>query len=96
MFVAVTCDLANEDHSSRVHATLLQYGFKRVQDKLYESLTIGERGLLRLKKDLDRLTDSYDALRFYQYPVENTLVISTLKDKKWRKIVVNSPSAGTP
>jgi len=43
-----------------------------------------------LKRDIDRLTDSYDAVRIYQYPLENTLQISTLKDKKWRKLIVRA------
>jgi CRISPR-associated protein Cas2 len=90
MFVAVVCDSDNEDHLKRMHSNLLEYGFKKIHDSLYESLTISEQGLLRLKRDLDRLTDSYDALRFYQYPMENTLVISDLKNKKWRKTVVST------
>jgi CRISPR-associated protein Cas2 len=90
MFVAVACDLGSEDHQSRVHSSLVEYGFKKVHDGLYESFTINDQGLLRLKRELDRLTDSYDGLRFYQYPMENTLVISVLKEKKWRKTVVST------
>ena len=90
MFVAVACDLGNEDHQKRVHSSLMEYGFKKVHEGLYESLTINDNGLLRLKRELDRLTDSYDSLRFYQYPMENTLVISELKEKKWRKTVVST------
>ena len=94
MFVAVSCDLGSENHRDRVHSTLQEYGFKKVHEGLYESLRINEQGLLRLKRELDRLTDSYDCLSFYQYPMENTLVISVLKGKKWRKTVVNT-SSGT-
>jgi CRISPR-associated protein Cas2 len=90
MFVAVACDLGSEDHQKRVHSSLAEYGFSKVHEGLYESLTINDNGLLRLKRELDRLTDSYDTLRFYQYPMENTLVISELKEKKWRKTVVNT------
>ena len=90
MFLAVACDLDNEDHLQRVHSTLTEYGFKKIQEGLYESLTINEQGLLRLKRELDRLTDSYDSLRFYQYPMDGTLVISELKEKKWRKTVVST------
>jgi CRISPR-associated protein Cas2 len=43
-----------------------------------------------LKRELDRLTDSYDTLRFYQYPMEDTLVISVLKEKRWRKTVITT------
>jgi CRISPR-associated protein Cas2 len=90
MFVAVACDLGNEDHRKRVHSSLVEYGFKKVHAGLYESLTINDGSLLRLKRDLDRLTDSYDSLRFYQYPMENTLVITELREKKWRKTVVST------
>jgi CRISPR-associated protein Cas2 len=42
------------------------------------------------------LTDSYDSLRFYQYPMESTLVISELREKKWRKTVVNTARRERP
>jgi CRISPR-associated protein Cas2 len=90
MFVAVAYELGSEDHQKRVHSSLVEYGFKKIHEGLYESLTINDNGLLRLKRELDRLTDSYDSLRFYQYPMENTLVISELKEKKWRKTVVST------
>jgi CRISPR-associated protein Cas2 len=96
MFVAVACDLGSEDHQRRVHNCLVEYGFKKVQEGLYESLTINEQGLLRLKRELDRMTDSYDSLRFYQYPMEDTLVVSILKEKKWRKTVVSSGTRERP
>jgi len=94
MFVAVACDLGNSDHRSSVHNTLLQYGFKKLQENLYESASASERALLRLKKELDGLTDSYDSLRFYQYPVEGTLIVSSLKEKKWRKLVLTVQGKG--
>ena len=53
-----------------------------------------EKALLRLKKELDGLTDSYDSLRFYQYPLDGTLVVSSLKEKKWRKLVLTVQGKG--
>jgi CRISPR-associated protein Cas2 len=94
MFVAVSCDLGNLDHRARVHDLLLQYGFKKLQENLFESAAIAERALLRLKKELDGLTDSYDSLRFYQYPLEDTLIVSSLKEKKWRKLVLTVQGKG--
>jgi hypothetical protein len=35
MFVAVSCDLGNPDHRASVQNTLLQYGFKKLQENLY-------------------------------------------------------------
>lgn len=87
MFVAIACDLGTADHKEAVSRVLLSYGFQKVQDGLYESTATGERQLLQLKKELDRLTDSYDSLRFYQFPLEGTLVVSSLQAKRWRKLV---------
>ena len=94
MFVAVACDLGNADHLGSVNNLLLQYGFRKLQQNLYESAVISEKNLQRLKKELDGLTDSYDSLRIYQYPLEDTLVISSLKDKKWRKLVLTLEGKG--
>jgi CRISPR-associated protein Cas2 len=94
MFVAVACDLGNADRLESVGNLLLQYGFRKLQQNLYESAVVSEKSLLRLKKELDGLTDSYDALRFYQYPLEGTLVVSSLKEKKWRKLVLTVEGKG--
>ena len=40
------------------------------------------------------MTDSYDSLRIYQYPLEDTLVVSSLKEKKWRKLVLTVEGKG--
>ena len=90
MFVAIACDLGTADHREAVNRVLLQYGFKKVQEGVYESVTTGQRQLLQLKKELDRLTDSYDSLRFYQFPLEGTLVVSSLQAKRWRKLICSS------
>ncbi len=94
MFVAVACDLGNEDRVGSVENLLLQYGFRKLQQNLYESAVISEKQLVRLKKELDGLTDSYDSLRIYQYPLEDTLVVSSLKEKKWRKLVLTVEGKG--
>jgi len=87
MFVALACDLGTAEHRETVERILTQYGFKKVQEALYESVSTGPRQLLQLKKELDRATDSYDCLRFYQFPLEGTLVVSSLQGKKWRKLI---------
>ena len=94
MFVAVACDLGNEDRVGSVENLLLQYGFRKLQQNLYESTVINEKHLARLKKELDGLTDSYDSLRIYQYPMGETLVVSSLKEKKWRKLVLTVEGKG--
>ena len=88
MFVAVVCELGSDDNRQEIHALLRQYGFEQLYRDLYESVTIKENLLPRLKRDLDRITDSYDGLRLYQYPLEGTLIITTLRNKRWRKTVL--------
>ena len=83
VYVAVFLELAGDGRA--VQEVVLQYGFKRVLRSLYESTTIAPERLARLKKDIDRMTDSYDRVRFYQYPLEDTLIITDLKAKKWRR-----------
>ena len=88
MFVAVVCDFSNDDHREIVKDLLLQYGLKQVIKNLFESTELNETQLARLKKDIDRETDSYDSIRIYQFPLENTLVISEMENKKWRKLKI--------
>ncbi len=86
MFVACACDLGSEDSRIKVHDLLIQYGFKKIQNQLYETSTLSEKNLARMKVDLDKITDFYDRLRLYQYPMEETLVITSLEGKKWKRL----------
>ncbi len=86
VFAAVICEFSSDDHGAAVSELLNQYGFKATLKNGFESTTINEVSLNRLKKDIDKVTDSYDIIRFYQYPIDNGLVITSLKDKKWRRI----------
>jgi CRISPR-associated protein Cas2 len=91
MFVSIVLDLGSEDSRGAVYNLLPQYGFERVQKACFESATMHEKDLIALKRDLDKMTDSYDTLRLYQYPVEGTMAITVLKDNKWRRIVIREP-----
>ena len=88
MFVSVVCEISNDDHKISVKHLLMEYGFKQVFEILYESTTIMEKELSRLKRDIDRRTDAYDSVRIYQYPLDDVLVITTLRDKRWRRVIV--------
>jgi hypothetical protein len=88
MFVSIICDFGNEDHKIAVDDLLTQYGFKKIMNNCYESAKIKEETLLRLKRDIDRATDAFDKMRFFQYPYEETFVISYLSNKRWRKTIV--------
>ena len=90
MFVAVACEFASDDHRRSGHDILGQYGFKKVLKDAFESTTLSETALRRLKRDLDGIADSYDSLRLYQFPVEGTLAITVLKEKKWRRLIVKT------
>ena len=90
MFVAVACEFASDDHRRSGHDLLGQYGFKKVLRDGFESTALSEASLSRLKRDLDRITDSYDNIRLYQYPVEGTLAITVLREKKWRRLIVKA------
>ena len=85
MFVSVICEISNDDHKIAVKNLLMEYGFKQVFEILYESATIKEKELARLKRDIDRRTDAYDSVRIYQYPLDETLVITALREKRWRR-----------
>lgn len=90
MFVALACDAASIDNQKSLYDLITQYGFKKMAKDLFEHTGINEQTLMRLKRDIDRVTDSYDVIRIYQYPLQDTLVISSLKEKKWRKIIVRA------
>jgi CRISPR-associated protein Cas2 len=62
-----------------------------VQKACFESSSIQEKDLAALKRDMDKITDSFDTIRLYQYPVEGTLAITVLKDNKWKRIIVRDP-----
>ena len=90
MFVAVACELLNEEHRTDVFGLLKQYGFSRVVNDVFESVSFRPELLPRLKRDIDRRTDYYDKVRMYQYPLEGVLVVTSLSDKKWRKTIMHS------
>ena len=91
MFVSVMIDPGGEESAAHLSELLTFYGFERVQRACWESTTISEKQLGALKREIDRVTDYYDVIRIYQYPVEGVLAISTLAKKKWRKLLIRPP-----
>lgn len=87
MFVSVALDPGSEERARELADLLARYGFEKIQRGLWESALVNQAGLDRLKRDLDRATDAYDRIRIYQYPVDEVLVVSGLKEKKWRRLV---------
>ncbi|QQO08287.1 CRISPR-associated protein Cas2 [Breznakiella homolactica] len=87
MFVSIALDPGSEERARELSNLLAQYGFEKIQRGLWESAIVSPATLSRVKRDLDRATDAFDRIRIYQFPLEGTLVLSTLKDKKWRRLV---------
>ena len=87
MFVSIALDPGSKERARELADLLAQYGFTRIQNFLWESTTVSQDTLNRLKRDLDKATDGFDKLRFFQFPMEGTLVLSSLKEKKWRRMV---------
>jgi CRISPR-associated protein Cas2 len=96
MFVSIALDPGSEGRAKELADLLAQYGFEKIQRGLWESALIPPETLNRLKKDLDQITDAFDRLRIFQFPVEDTLAITTLRDKKWRRMVARKPGAAPP
>ncbi|MCL2294583.1 MAG: CRISPR-associated protein Cas2 [Spirochaetes bacterium] len=88
MFVSVVYDLSSDDTKQKVKEILIFYRFKEIVKNVFESDSIQENTLKRLKRDIDRATDHFDKVRFYQYPYEQQFVISLLEKKKWKKILL--------
>ena len=97
MFVSIAVDPGSEARARELVDLLSQYGFEKIQRGLWESAFVSPDTLKRLKRDLDRATDAFDRLRLFQFPVDGTLVLSTLREKKWRRLVAkeNAPRPQT-
>ena len=91
MFVSIVADMGSEDSRAALYNLLPQYGFERIQKGCFECASMHDRDLVALKREIDRITDSYDRLRLYQFPVDGTLAITILKDNKWKRVVVRDP-----
>ena len=94
MFVSIMIDPGGEESAVHLSELLTFHGFERVQRACWESSTVDEKQLIALKREIDRVTDYYDVIRMYQYPVKGLLAISTLAKKKWRKLLIRPPQKG--
>ncbi len=85
MFVSVVMDPGSIDTARAMGNILTQMGFTKVQRSCWESMKVSVDDLARLKREIDKVTDFYDSVRFYQFPVNDMFVITELKEKKWKK-----------
>jgi CRISPR-associated protein Cas2 len=96
MFVSIAVDPGSEGRAKELADLLGQYGFDKIQRGLWESAFVSPETLNRLKRDLDRATDAFDRLRLFQFPVEGTLALTTLREKKWRRMVARGVDTVSP
>ncbi|MDR2110305.1 MAG: CRISPR-associated protein Cas2 [Spirochaetaceae bacterium] len=96
MFVSIAVDPGSEGRARELADLLSQYGLEKVQRGLWESAFVSPETLNRLKRDLDRATDAFDRIRLFQFPLNGTLVLSTLRDKKWRRLVAKGGDKAAP
>lgn len=85
MFVSVIIEPGGLDSGKMMTDILSRYGMQNIQRSCWESLKLSEADLSGLKRDLDRVTDYYDKIRIYQFPLKGLFVITEMKQKKWRR-----------
>jgi CRISPR-associated protein Cas2 len=96
MFVSIAVDPGSEGRAKELADLLAQYGFEKVQRGLWESPFVSAGTLARVKRDLDKATDAFDRLRLFQFPIDGTLVLSSLREKKWRRMVARNTETPAP
>lgn len=90
MFVSVILDPGGIDSARSLVNVLINNGFKKIQRACWESMSVSEADITTLKKEIDRVTDYYDTVRIYQFPVNNMFVITELKQKKWKRCQIKN------
>lgn len=90
MFVSVILDPGGIDSARSLVNVLINNGFKKIQRACWESMSVSESDITALKKEIDRVTDYYDTVRIYQFPVNNMFVITELKQKKWKRCQIKN------
>ena len=85
MFVSVILDPGGIDSARLLISLLTNTGFRKIQRACWENMNMTENDLAGLKKEIDRITDYYDTVRIYQFPIDGMFVITELKQKKWRR-----------
>ncbi|MCM1321032.1 MAG: CRISPR-associated endonuclease Cas2 [Bacteroides sp.] len=88
MFVSAVLDPGETDTARSLASLLVRYGFRKMQRSCWENPALPEKQLPFLKKDIDRVTDYYDSVRLYQYPVQGVMAVSELHRKKWKRFLL--------
>lgn len=85
MFVSVMVDPGSVESARAIANILTHFGFNKIQRSCWEHMNFTEADLGEVKKHIDRVTDYYDNIRIYQFPINGMFVITELKDKKWKR-----------
>ncbi len=93
MFVSVIVEPGGLDSAKALAEILTQRGFTKIQKACWENSRMNENDLSSLKADIDKVTDYYDKIRLYQFPLENALVVTELDKKKWRRCVLKGTAS---
>jgi len=89
MFVSVVIDPGSIETAQSLVNLLVLSGFEKKLKSCWENVHITENDLISLKKNIDNVTDYYDKIRIYQYPVDGIFAITELDKKKWKKYKMN-------
>ena len=92
MFVSVILDPSSMDSAKALASVLLHFRFKKVQRACWEHSSISKDMLVLLKKEIDRVTDYYDIVRLYQYPIQDCLCLTELSKKRWKRCLLKGAS----
>ena len=95
MFVSVALDPGGLDTAKSLATLLARYGFHKIQRALWEHTELAHATLAQLKRDIDRVTNYYDTVRLYQYPIKGMFAITEMKQKRWRKCVLKADLSET-
>ena len=88
MFVSIVIDPVSDDSKNKISKVIKEYGFKKVQENLYESFDFQTKKLGNIKKDLSDCIDMDDKLRIYQFPLEKSFKISYVEERKWKRLSI--------
>jgi len=96
MFVSVVLDPGGMESAKAIANILARFSFKKIQRACWECMNINEAQLVALKREIDGVTDYYDKVRIYQFPINTNFAITELLHKKWRRCVLGvSPESSS-
>lgn len=79
------------DSARALVSVLSRFGFKKIQRACWEHTSLTDSMLSGLKKEIDRVTDYYDTVRMYQFPIQGTFAVTELAKKKWKRCLLRAP-----